>query len=71
MPRYRGTREASASLVGRLLLLIARGQETSSSLSEQLGVSPRTVAATWNNWCRRAGPSSGWASRRGANTTSS
>ena len=43
MPRYRGTKEGSASLVGRLLLLIADGRETSASLAEKLGLSPRQV----------------------------
>ena len=43
MPRYRGTREGSASLVGRLLLLIAGGRETSASLAQKLGLSPRQV----------------------------
>ena len=43
MPRYRGTREAAASLVGQLLLLIAQGKETSASLASRLGISPRQV----------------------------
>ena len=43
MPRYRGTTEGTASLVGRLLILIASGRETSVSLADELGVSPRTV----------------------------
>lgn len=43
MPRYRGTTEGSASLVGRLLILIASGKETSVSLAEKLRMSPRTV----------------------------
>ena len=43
MPRYRGTREGSASLVGRLLLLIAGGRENSASLAHKLGLSPRQV----------------------------
>lgn len=43
MPRYRFTQEPTPSLVGRLLLLIAGGKETSASLSEQLGVTDRTV----------------------------
>jgi hypothetical protein len=43
MPRYRGTTEGSASLVGRLLLLIAGGRETSASLAQKLGLSPRQV----------------------------
>ena len=43
MPRYRGTREGTPSLVGRLLLLVASGRETSASLAQELGVSPRQV----------------------------
>ncbi|MGO8745047.1 MAG: winged helix-turn-helix domain-containing protein [Thermoguttaceae bacterium] len=43
MPRYRGTKQAAASLIGRLLILIAQGKETSASLATQLGVSPRQV----------------------------
>jgi hypothetical protein len=43
MPRYRGTKEATASLVGRLLLLIAGGKETSATLARKLGVSDRQV----------------------------
>jgi hypothetical protein len=43
MPRYRGTSEGTASLAGRLLLLIAAGQETSASLAAKLGVTPRQV----------------------------
>jgi len=43
MPRYRGTPESSASLVGRLLLLVAGGKETTASLAGKLGVSPRQV----------------------------
>src|SRR5262249_13894062 len=43
MARYRGTTEGTATIVGRLLRLIAAGQETSASLSEQLDVSPRQV----------------------------
>jgi hypothetical protein len=43
MPRHRGTKEGTASLVGRLLLLVARGKETSASLAAKLGVSPRQV----------------------------
>ena len=43
MPRYRGTREGAAALVGRLLLLIASGQETSTTLARKLGVSQRQV----------------------------
>lgn len=43
MPRYRGTEEGTPSLVGRLLLLIAGGRETSASLAQKLGVSPRQV----------------------------
>jgi hypothetical protein len=43
MPRYRGTQEGTPSLVGRLLLLVAAGRETSASLAEKLGVSARQV----------------------------
>jgi hypothetical protein len=43
MPRLRGTREGAASLVGRLLLLVAAGRETSASLARKLGVSDRQV----------------------------
>ena len=43
MPRYRGTEEATASLIGRLLILVAGGPETSATLAEKLGVSPRQV----------------------------
>jgi biotin operon repressor len=43
MPRYRGTNEEAATLVGRLLLLVAAGKETSASLAAKLGVSPRQV----------------------------
>jgi hypothetical protein len=43
MPRYRGTNEEAGTLVGRLLLLVAAGRETSASLAEKLGVSPRQV----------------------------
>ena len=43
MPRFRGTREGTPSLIGRLLLLIAGGKETSASLAEKLGVSDRQV----------------------------
>jgi len=43
MPRYRGTKEGTASLIGRLLLLVARGRETSASLAGKLGVSDRQV----------------------------
>ena len=43
MPRYRGTTEGTAALVGRLLLLITQGKETSATLSKNLGVSPRQI----------------------------
>ena len=43
MPRYRGTTEGTASLVGRLLLLIAAGKETSATLAAKLGVTARQV----------------------------
>jgi hypothetical protein len=43
MPRYRGTSEGAACLVGRLLLLIAAGPESSATLAAKLGVSRRQV----------------------------
>jgi len=43
MSRYRGTKEGTACLVGRLLLLIAAGRETSGTLAGKLGVSARQV----------------------------
>lgn len=43
MPRFRGTKEGTASLVGRLLLLVAKGRETSASLASKLRVSDRQV----------------------------
>jgi len=43
MPRYRGSQEGAATIVGRLLLHVANGQETSASLAAKLGVSPRQV----------------------------
>jgi len=43
MPRFRGTQEGTPSLVGRLLLLVAGGKETSASLAEKLSISPRQV----------------------------
>ena len=43
MPRHRGTHEGAATLIGKLLLLIAAGRETSTSLAASLGVSPRQV----------------------------
>lgn len=43
MPRARGTTTGTASLVGELLILIARDKETSATLADQLGVSPRQV----------------------------
>ena len=43
MPRYRNTNEPIPTLVGRLLLLIANGQENSASLAKQLGITPRQV----------------------------
>jgi hypothetical protein len=43
MPRYRGTTEGAATLIGRLLLLIADGKETSASLAAKLHVSARQV----------------------------
>ena len=55
MPRYRGTNESAGTLVGRLLIAVAKGQETSSTLSEKLGVSPRQV----NRYVRQLGEA-GW-----------
>jgi DNA-binding IscR family transcriptional regulator len=43
MPRYRGTKEGAATLAGRLLLLVAAGKETSTTLAAKLGVSDRQV----------------------------
>jgi hypothetical protein len=43
MPRYRKTKEGIPSLVGRLLLLVAAGRETSATLSTKLAVTPRQV----------------------------
>ena len=43
MPRYRSTNEGIPAMVGRLLLLVAAGQETSATLAAQLGVSSRQV----------------------------
>ena len=43
MPRYRGTKEGAAAIIGRLLLLVSQSKETSASLSKKLGVSPRQV----------------------------
>jgi biotin operon repressor len=43
MPRYRNTKEGAATLVGRLLLFIADGRETSATLATKLGVSDRQV----------------------------
>ncbi|HEX3654520.1 MAG TPA: hypothetical protein VHV55_01870 [Pirellulales bacterium] len=43
MPRFRSSKEGAATLVGRLLLLIAGGKETSASLAKKLDVSPRQV----------------------------
>lgn len=43
MPRYRNTTDGTATLVGKLLLLIAAGPETSASLADKLNVSPRQV----------------------------
>jgi hypothetical protein len=43
MSRYRGTKEGTACLVGRLLLLIASGKETSTTLAAKLSVSARQV----------------------------
>jgi biotin operon repressor len=43
MPRYRGTKEGAATLVGRLLLIVAAGKETSATLAAKLRVSDRQV----------------------------
>ena len=43
MPRYRSTTDGAATLVGKLLLLIVRGRETSASLAKKLNVSPRQI----------------------------
>lgn len=43
MPRYRATAVPAATLVGRLLILIASGRENSRSLSKTLGVSVRQI----------------------------
>jgi hypothetical protein len=43
MPRYRRTKVGAGTLIGRLLLLVAAGKETSATLAAKLGVSPRQV----------------------------
>jgi biotin operon repressor len=43
MPRYRGTNDGAVVLVGRLLLLVTAGKQTSASLAKKLRVSPRQV----------------------------
>jgi hypothetical protein len=43
MARYRNTAEGVAALTGRLLLLVARGRETSATLAAKLKVSGRQV----------------------------
>ena len=43
IPRYRATNESTATIVGRLLILIVQGTETSATLAQKLGVSPRQV----------------------------
>lgn len=43
MARRRGTTTPTATLVGRLLLLIANGRETPASAAKQLGLSARQV----------------------------
>ena len=43
MPRYRSTTDGAATIVGKLLLAIAKDKETSASLAEKLGVSARQV----------------------------
>src|SRR5262249_9198902 len=64
MPRYRGPGEAAATLVGRLLLLVAAGQETSASLAQKLGVSPRQV----NRYLLQLGEAGWRIERRGVPT---
>lgn len=61
MPRYRGTAEPAAALVGRLLILVARGRQTSAGLAAALGVSVRQV----NRYLRQLA-AAGWrVERRG------
>lgn len=43
MPRRRGTHTAAATVIGRLLILIASGKETSASLAKKLDLSPRQI----------------------------
>jgi hypothetical protein len=43
MPRYRTTTDSTATLVGKLLLLIVQGRETSATLAKKLNVSPRQI----------------------------
>lgn len=43
MPRYRSTSDGAATLVGKLLILIADGKETSATLAAKLSVSSRQV----------------------------
>ncbi|MCE9606540.1 MAG: helix-turn-helix domain-containing protein [Planctomycetia bacterium] len=43
MPRYRSTTDGAATLVGKLLLLIAESPETSATLAAKLNVSSRQV----------------------------
>ena len=43
MPRYRTTKAATGTLVGKLLILIAAGPETSATLASKLDVTPRQV----------------------------
>jgi hypothetical protein len=64
MPRYRGTKEATASLVGRLLLLVAGGKETSATLARKLGVSDRQV----NRYLVQLGAAGWQIDRRGVPT---
>jgi hypothetical protein len=66
MPRYRGTTEGTASLVGRLLLLIASGKETSTTLAGKLGVSLRQV----NRYILQLGEAGWHIERRGVPTHS-
>jgi hypothetical protein len=59
MPRYRNTSEPTPTLVGRLLLFVAAGRETSASLAAKLGVTARQV----NRYVLQLGVA-GWAIER-------
>src|SRR5262245_2068747 len=64
MPRYRGTSEGTPVLVGRLLLLVAAGPETSATLAAKLGVTPRQV----NRYVRQLNQAGWRVVRRGVPT---